>query len=278
MAKNELVIKREDFEIILDMKANLENQLMPYRNIVVSDVEVVDSLGAVIPSITVAEARKKRAEVNKFLTNVETERKRIQKLVGEYTLQFTPVINSVINEIDSKIEAVEKVARDEKLAAIRKRTNELFKELGLTEHYNWKKIKFDLWWSKIFDERWLNKTHTSWEDELVKKLTKVKADIELLTLSLGYNEIDDFLQNLDMDAAIRSRKPIAAEAINDDIVVSPKETTATTEPAGTWVPGSGEFEVEFESRVFTFRTVIDSDKYKLLTEFMKQNNIPWKEM
>lgn len=278
MAKNELVIKKEDFEIILDMKANLENQLKPYRDIVVSDVEVVDSLGAVIPSITVAEARKKRAEVNKFLTNVETERKRIQKLVGEYTLQFTPVINSVINEIDSKIEAIEKVARDEKLAAIRKRTNELFKELGLTEHYNWKKIKFDLWWSKIFDERWLNKTHTTWEDELVKKLTKVKADIELLTLSLGYNEIDDFLQNLDMDAAIRSRKPIAAEAINDDIVVSPKETTATTEPAGTWVPGGGEFEVEFESRVFTFRTVIDSDKYKLLTEFMKQNNIPWKEM
>lgn len=240
----DVVIREKDLMSLVNLKQELDAKLEPFRNVVVNSAD------------DVPDAKKKRAEVNKLFKEVEDERKKVQKLVGEFTNQFTPVIKFVIDDIDAKIEVIEGAERDAKFKEIKKCTNDLFKELELTKYYNWKVLDFEIWWSNLFDPRWLNKTHTTWEQELKDKLVKIKSDIELLTLTLGYKDINDYLLNLDLNASIQARKQIPIE------VLIPAQTE--------------DFVANVEAR--TLRVVCDNEKYKLLVEFMVKNSIIYKEV
>lgn len=117
-----------------------------------------------ITSETETEARKKRAELNKFRTSIDDSRKFFNKEVKKVFEELIAPVDERLGQIDLELDTVEK-EREEKTLL------EIFK------HYE--TLDLDIDYSLIHDKKWLNKT-CDWQKELEYKVNEIKRDLKLI--------------------------------------------------------------------------------------------------
>lgn len=125
---------------------------------------------------TIKEAKKDRAQLNKFITAIETERKRVKaesekpyKAFAEQVAELTGIVKKAMVSIDDQIAEVEQKRKEEKYARI----TEIYKETGFPEF-----VTLD----KIYNPKWLNATcsETQIKQDLNSYLEAVKNDMQAI--------------------------------------------------------------------------------------------------
>lgn len=135
--------------------------------------------GVLVTKDTVDLAKKDRADLNKLVDGIETQRKAIKKQWNEPYNEFEKrvkeileIIKKPISDIDEQIKAFEKQDKEEK----KEKVKELYKQYVPAEYQEY--IPFDI----IFNEKWLNKSTK--ENEIISdismKSTQVKIDMDAI--------------------------------------------------------------------------------------------------
>lgn len=183
-----------------DLKKELAARLEKYNGLVYSDSNI-------------AEAKKDRANLNKFKEAIETKRKEMKKQCLAPYEKFEAQIKEIVAMIDKPILAIdtqvknyEQVKKDEKQAAIQQFYAD--KVMGLEQL-----VPFE----RIFNERWLNATYK--EADIQKEITdlfiKVETDLKVIgELETPYKlqVKDTYLKNYDLTAALQEKKRFEEQA------------------------------------------------------------------
>lgn len=139
---------------------------------------------------TITEAKSTRALLNKVKKAIEDKRKSVKvEFLEPYTTfennvkKLTQQIDGVNGEIDKKIKALEDVEREEK----RKEIEKFYDKIG---YYT---VPLD----RLFDDKWLNKTNTTWKENLSGKIETIRAD--LATINMFDIEDKELMKTLYLD-------------------------------------------------------------------------------
>mgnify|MGYP001217435785 CR=1 FL=1 len=147
--------------------------------------------GVEVPKITndkeLKELSSVRADLNKNKNEINKERIDLAKKLKEYVDNALLPIDNLISDCDTEI----------------KRYNDIYaltKTAEIEKYYDTLNSPVEL--SKLWDERYLNKTFNNWEEDLKQKVEKVNADLEIIKL---INDSEDFkkiyLKHLDITQA-----------------------------------------------------------------------------
>lgn len=252
-----------------EIKKAVEEKLTDYKNLVYTEAQL-------------PEAKKDRANLNKFIQALEAKRKEIKKRCLEPYEKFesqmkeiVALVKEPVELIDTQIKEYEEAEKAEKKAHI----EAMFREMGFQDFVTLE---------KIWNEKWLNKTYSlkSIEDELLEVLHKVGTDV--LTIhelpEFSFEALEAYKNNLDLAEAIREGQRLAdiqkrkeeAERLKDQQkqeaaaqLVSPEEAV---EDIPNLVPD------EPERRWIGFRALLSIDEAKILANFMKENNIVFRSI
>lgn len=139
---------------------------------------------------TITEAKSIRALLNKVKTAIEDKRKDVKReFLEPYTTfennvkKLTRQIDDVKGEIDKKIKELEDIEREEK----RKEIEKFYDKIG---YYT---VPLD----RMFDDKWLNKTNTTWKENLSGKIETIRAD--LATINMFDIEDKELMKTLYLD-------------------------------------------------------------------------------
>lgn len=139
---------------------------------------------------TITEAKSIRALLNKVKTAIEDKRKDVKReFLEPYTTfennvkKLTRQIDDVKGEIDKKIKELEDIEREEK----RKEIEKFYDKIG---YYT---VPLD----RMFDDKWLNKTNTTWKENLSGKIEIIRAD--LATINMFDIEDKELMKTLYLD-------------------------------------------------------------------------------
>lgn len=143
-----------------------------------------------ISADTITEAKSIRALLNKVKTAIEDKRKDVKReFLEPYTTfennvkKLTRQIDDVKGEIDKKIKELEDIEREEK----RKEIEKFYDKIG---YYT---VPLD----RMFDDKWLNKTNTTWKENLSGKIETIRAD--LATINMFDIEDKELMKTLYLD-------------------------------------------------------------------------------
>lgn len=194
-----------------------------------------------------AELAEARTEITKIFNKYDKERISLGKQLNAYIKsQISPVID-LKEKADTAYEEVEKVRKREKLIEI----------------MNYFKDNYSVFipqWKLINDERWLNKTHTTWQKEIDDKISTIKKELILVeTLKL---DKENYFLDLDLDRLIEDSK------LEIDVVQA-EETRSTSDEVKEKTYHEGVVER------FTFNVVVDEKSKKKLIEFLDNNKYNW---
>ena len=145
-----MLTERENKLIDIKQKEIIE-KLAPYYNLVVSEE-------------TFTETGKIRATLNKEKTELDTERKNLNKVVNAAYKSLTGLYNDLIFDIDTKLNTVE----NERIQALQ---SEIKKE------YDTHNLPLEL--EKVFDKKWLLRS-TNYKPELERKIQQIKDELAVL--------------------------------------------------------------------------------------------------
>ena len=195
----QLEIKKVDFPTIIefnfeDLKQEITAKASLYKNMIYTD----DSI---------KEAKADKAQLNKFITALENERKAVKKQCLQPYEDFekkikelVAIVDEPVKLIDTQVKAYEEKQKDEKLEKIK----ELWEG---TEHPEW------LQCSRIFDQRWLNATFSlkKVQEAIDVKLEQIAADIKTLEALSEYSfeAIECYKQTLDINRSIAEGQRLA---------------------------------------------------------------------
>jgi hypothetical protein len=176
-----------------ELKQELTANLEKFNNVIYTDDSIQD-------------AKKDRANLNKFKDVIETERKRIKKLClkpyEEFELkvkELTGLIDKPILAIDTQVKTYEQKKKDDKLDEIKVFYIDNIGDL------------LDLLpFEKVFNEKMLNSSVSlkSVFDEITQKIDKVNFDLKTIKdLKSEYELtlIDSYLKTLDISEALREK-------------------------------------------------------------------------
>lgn len=179
-----------------ELKTEIQGKANDYMNLVYTADQVKD-------------AKKDRANLNKFVEALESKRKEIKKQITEPYSAFEKqekeligIVNKAITNIDTQIKGYEEATRQEKLEKVK----EIYAKTigGLADV-----VTFD----KIFKESWLNVSTTF--KSITKEITEIrdKVDNDLFvinadTSSFAYEMKEEYLKNFDLTAAINKKQKL----------------------------------------------------------------------
>lgn len=183
-----------------EIKSQLAARLEKYNGLVYSDSNI-------------AEAKKDRANLNKFKEAIETKRKEMKKqCLAPYEKfeaqikEITAMIDKPILAIDTQVKNFEQIKKDEKLQSIKQFYADKVADLAAL-------VPFD----KIYNEKWLNATYK--EADIQKEITdlfiKVESDLQVITeLGTEYEaQIKDvYLKGYDLTQALQEKKRLEEQA------------------------------------------------------------------
>lgn len=176
-----------------ELKQELTANLEKFNNVIYSDDSIQD-------------AKKDRANLNKFKDVIEAERKRIKKLClkpyEEFELkvkELTGLIDKPILAIDTQVKTYEQKKKDDKL-----------NEIKVFYIDNIGDLLDLLPFEKVFNEKMLNSSVSlkSVFDEITQKIDKVNFDLKTIKdLKSEYELtlIDTYLKTLDISEALREK-------------------------------------------------------------------------
>jgi hypothetical protein len=183
-----------------ELKTEIQGKANDYMNLVYTADQVKD-------------AKKDRANLNKFVEALESKRKEIKKQITEPYSAFEKqekeligIVNKAITNIDTQIKGYEEATRQEKLEKVK----EIYAKTigGLADV-----VTFD----KIFKESWLNVSTTF--KSITKEITEIrdKVDNDLFvinadTSSFAYEMKEEYLKNFDLTAAINKKQKLEETA------------------------------------------------------------------
>lgn len=177
-----------------DLKAEITEKAKDYMTLVYSDDQI-------------KEAKKDRANLNKFKKALEDKRKDVKKQVMEPYADFekkikelTGIVDEAVNNIDRQVRDFEEIQRDEK----RIRCREIYTEvIGDMDRI----IPFE----KAFNEKWLNKTVSEGKIKLEIAFLRDRVDAELKALNAEtspyiFEMKEAYLKDFDINAAYAVRR------------------------------------------------------------------------
>lgn len=245
--------------------------------------------GLVYSDSNIAEAKKDRANLNKFKEAIETKRKEMKKqCLAPYEKfeaqikEITAMIDKPILAIDTQVKKFEQIKKDEKLQAIKQFYAD--KVMGLE-----KLIPFD----RIFNEKWLNVTYkeTDIQKEITDLFIKVEADLKVIDeLETPYKlQIKDaYLKDYDLTQALQEKKRLEDQAAKlaeyEKQQKAKQETTSEIAPVapepikqGTPVQEVPYFEPDPPQKVYEvdFRVTGTAEELTALKKFMIDNGIKY---
>lgn len=186
MGQNEIMAKATLGEItdnFDDLKIRIQESMEPYKGLVFTDA-------------TIKDAKSTKADLNKMVTSLETERKRIKKVWNEPYLLFESkvkdlvgIIKEPMDEIDSQVQDFEIRRKEAKKCEV---SNALTERLGaVEEEYN----NIVSLCGISYDEKWLNSTVSMKKvnEEIQSQIDAIISDIKSLQVLC---EGDDMLEDL----------------------------------------------------------------------------------
>ena len=195
----QLEVKKVDFPQLIEFNYNELKQEITAKAALYKNMIYTDDL--------IKEAKADKAQLNKFITALENERKVIKKQCLKPYEDFEKKIKelvSIVNEpvmlIDTQVKAYEDKQKEEKLEKIK----ELWEG---TEHPEW------LQCNQIFDQRWLNATFSlkKVQETIDASLEQIAADVKSLEAlrEFSFEAIECYKQTLDINRAIAEGQRLA---------------------------------------------------------------------
>lgn len=163
--------------------------------------------GIVYTEETVKLAKNDRAELNNLVKAIDERRKKVKEVINQPYAEFekelkeiTDLIKKQSAEIDEQVKAFETAEKEEKKAKIMETYEKAIGNLAEI-----------LPFSKVFDQRYLNKTCklASAIAEVQKKIEQVKTDLETIESVCGkykLNAKDVYVRTLDLSKAMAEEK------------------------------------------------------------------------
>lgn len=153
------------------------------------------------------EAKKDRADLRKFRTALEDERKRIKKKCMEPYDRFEEQVKEVIalvdqpiRMIDEQIKEQEEIEKQEK----RKEIEQVFKEIGFQPF-----VKLE----QIFDSKWLNKSVSlaSIREEMQSRMFRIGEEVITINAlpAFSFEAMEVYKDTLDINRAVTEGKRLA---------------------------------------------------------------------
>ncbi len=179
-----------------ELKTEIQGKVNDYMNLVYTADQVKD-------------AKKDRANLNKFVEALESKRKEIKKQITEPYSAFEKqekeligIVNKTITNIDTQIKGYEEATRQEKLEKVK----EIYAKTigGLADV-----VTFD----KIFKDSWLN-VSTSFKsitNEITEIRDKVDNDLVVInadTSPYAYEMKEEYLKNFDLTEAVNKKQQL----------------------------------------------------------------------
>ena len=179
-----------------ELKTEIQGKVNDYMNLVYTADQVKD-------------AKKDRANLNKFVEALESKRKEIKKQITEPYSAFEKqekeligIVNKAITNIDTQIKGYEEATRQEKLEKVK----EIYAKTigGLADV-----VTFD----KIFKDSWLN-VSTSFKsitNEITEIRDKVDNDLVVInadTSPYAYEMKEEYLKNFDLTEAVNKKQQL----------------------------------------------------------------------
>lgn len=251
-----------------EIKKAVEEKLADYRNLVYTEEQL-------------PEAKKDRANLNKFIQALEAKRKEIKRRCLEPYEEFEAQMKEIIEIvrepvllIDSQIKEYEEMEKTEKRAHI----EALFREVGFQDFITLE---------KIWNEKWLNKSYSmkTIEQDMLETLHRTGSDV--LTINelpeFSFEALEVYKETLDLGAAISEGKRLAdiqkrkeeaqkaeTEAKPAAGLVDPEEAVAGDDPVKEALQsGSGRSWV-------TFKALLTVEEAKTINNWFRKMCIEFK--
>ena len=258
-----------------EIKKAVEEKLADYRNLVYTEAQL-------------PEAKKDRANLNKFIQALEAKRKEIKKRCLEPYEEFESqmkgiiaIVKEPVELIDTQIKEYEEAQKAEKKAHI----EALFREVGFQEF-----ITLD----KIWNEKWLNKSYSlkTIESDMLEILHRTGNDV--LTISslpeFSFEALEVYKESLDLAAAISEGQRLAdIQKRKEEAEAASKAAEAAKEEEGpaagivdpeVAVPGNDPVKEAMQSAPgrswVTFRALLTVNEAKTLSNWLKKLCIEYK--
>lgn len=170
-----------------EMKAEITSSTEMYKNLVYTDDQIDD-------------AKKKRAELNKWIKVLTDERIKIKKECLKSYEEFewkikdlVEIVNESVRSIDKQIKEFEQIKKEEK----RKEIEALFETIGFQAF-----VKLEMIW----DEKWLNASVSmkSIEEKMRDRMYQISTDIMTLNRlsEYAFEAVAVYKETLDMNRSI----------------------------------------------------------------------------
>lgn len=170
-----------------EMKAEITSSTEMYKNLVYTDDQIDD-------------AKKKKAELNKWIKVLTDERIKIKKECLKSYEEFewkikdlVEIVNESVRSIDKQIKEFEQIKKEEK----RKEIEALFETIGFQAF-----VKLEMIW----DEKWLNASVSmkSIEEKMRARLNEISTAVFTLNKlpEFGFEALELYKETLDLPKAI----------------------------------------------------------------------------
>lgn len=183
-----------------ELKAEITKKSEAYMNLVYTPDQIVD-------------AKKERAKLNKLVTALENERKKIKKRVMQpYTAfekqekELIGIINQAVTSIDTQVKEYEEAVRQEKLEKVKEIYKKTIGDLDRT-------VPFE----KIYKSSWLNVSTTlkSITTEIAEIRDKVDSDLKVINADTSpyvFEMKEEYLKAFDLTAAMMKKQKLEETA------------------------------------------------------------------
>ena len=173
-----------------DLKTEIIEKANDYMALVYSDDQI-------------KEAKKDRANLNKFKKALDDKRKEVKKQVmNPYTAfelqikELSGIVDEAVANIDKQIKDYEEIARQEKEKRCREIYEETIGDMGRIVTYE-----------KAFNEKWLKKTTTEKQIRMEISFLRDRVDAELKTITADASPFvfemkEEYLKEFDLNAAM----------------------------------------------------------------------------
>lgn len=208
-------------------------------------IQIKELVKSILPKYDIAnydesnidQAKKDKALLNNSAKMLNDERIKIEKEWMKPFDEFKGIVTETVGLIKQCVVQIDSVVKESDSKAKAEKNKKI-------EEY-WDSLDFNLvLLSKIFEERWLNKTVSlkKVQEEISLKIEKIKAD--LLTLEASFPEDSDqlkaiFLEHLDLGEAMRQANILKENRRKLEEAKKPKDA---------------------EEPVFTFRNPVETDE------------------
>lgn len=195
----ELKIREVDFPKIIEfnfdeLKEEITSKAALYKNMVYTEESI-------------KEAKADKAQLNKFITALENERKTVKKQClkpyedfEKKIKELVAIVDEPVQLIDSQVKTYEEKKKDKKLAKIQEYWEN-------TEHPDWLKC------NAIFDQKWLNATFSmkKVQEAIDGQLAQIETDLKTLEAlpEFSFEAVETYKQTLDINRAISEGQRLA---------------------------------------------------------------------